>query len=250
MNTPIETIRHNQYNIKIYQDIEPVNPREEFDNFDNMFCFHKRYDFGDKHDYKWENFNSWDEFKKQLHTDFNIVDILPIYMYDHSGQTISTTPFSCRWDSGQIGFIFVTKEQVKETFNATITKKLRETIRNNLLSSIKTYDQYLTGDIYGYVIENEDGDHMESCWGFYGIDYCKEEALNMAKAVETNNTKTLEGIYNKKEYFGKIFRFVKDIEMKLDLKYMVISNGILNMNVQYDVITGPSELLQNKIQLV
>ena len=42
--------------------------------------------------------------------------ILPLYLYDHSGITISTGPFSCPWDSGQVGWI----KAPKDTFrNAT-----------------------------------------------------------------------------------------------------------------------------------
>jgi hypothetical protein len=40
------------------------------------------------------------------------VVVLPLYLYDHSGLTISTSPFSCRWDSGQVGYIHTTFEQV------------------------------------------------------------------------------------------------------------------------------------------
>ena len=37
------------------------------------------------------------------------------------------------------------------------------------------YDQYLTGDVWGYVIEDSESHEIESCWGFYGEDYCMAE---------------------------------------------------------------------------
>ncbi len=39
-------------------------------------------------------------------------------------------------------------------------------------AEVQTYDQYLRGEVYGYQID-EDGD---SCWGYYGIEDCLEEA--------------------------------------------------------------------------
>ncbi len=36
--------------------------------------------------------------------------ILPLFLYDHSGITMSTGPFSCPWDSGQVGWIYASKK--------------------------------------------------------------------------------------------------------------------------------------------
>ena len=35
------------------------------------------------------------------------VAILPLYLYDHSGLTMSTNDFGDRWDSGCVGFIYM-----------------------------------------------------------------------------------------------------------------------------------------------
>jgi hypothetical protein len=42
--------------------------------------------------------------------------ILPLYVYEHSGVTMRTYPFGCRWDSGQAGYIYALKSKfLKET---------------------------------------------------------------------------------------------------------------------------------------
>ena len=42
--------------------------------------------------------------------------ILPLFLYDHSGITMSTGPFSCPWDSGQVGWIYAPKQKfIEET---------------------------------------------------------------------------------------------------------------------------------------
>ena len=55
-----------------------------------------------------ENFNKLEE----LESNPDVV-IKPIYMYDHSGQTIRLTPFGDPWDSGVCGYIYAKKKLLK-----------------------------------------------------------------------------------------------------------------------------------------
>lgn len=41
-----KTIENNKFKLEIFQDLEPVNPRE-FETLGTMVCFHKRYELGD-----------------------------------------------------------------------------------------------------------------------------------------------------------------------------------------------------------
>ena len=102
-----------KYELEVVQDTNPYSPRED-DNLGTMVCFHKRYELGDKTDYRTEDYDSWDELKDKLSEDFKDGVILPLYLYDHSGITISTSSFDCRWDSGCVGFICVSKDKIKE----------------------------------------------------------------------------------------------------------------------------------------
>ena len=96
---------------------------------------------------------------------------LPLYLYDHSGISISTSPFGCRWDSGKVGYIYVTKEKVREEYGwKRITKEREEDILTYLDGGIKTLDQYLQGDVYRFTLE-DDGEEIDSCGGFYGDDW-------------------------------------------------------------------------------
>lgn len=99
--------------------------------------------------------------------------ILPLFLYDHSGITMNTGGFYCRWDSGQVGYIYVSSEKIKKE---GLENKTTEEVLEYLNNEVVIYDQFLTGDVWGYVIEDEDGDHIDSCWGFYGREYCEEEA--------------------------------------------------------------------------
>ena len=177
-----ETEEVGKYQIDVIQDTNPESPRE-WDNIGTMVCFHNRYTLGDKHNYKHKDFNCWDEMEKEIIQNENVGVILPLYLYDHSGITINTTGFNCPWDSGKIGFIFVSKKKIREEYNVKyVTKKVIEKIEKLLVGEVNTYDQYLTGDVYGYRITNTETDEeLDSCWGFYGSDYCMEEGKGVVE---------------------------------------------------------------------
>lgn len=146
--------------VKYIQDEDALNPRKEFDNFGTMACFHRHYTLGDK-----DNCNI-DDLKALVGGKDYIS--LPLYLYDHSGLTISTSPFSCSWDSGQVGYIFVSKEDVKKEYSCKrISPKILKKVYALLESEVQTYDAYLTGEVYGYVIEDENGERLYSCWGYF-----------------------------------------------------------------------------------
>jgi hypothetical protein len=180
----IETFEHAGKVIEIHVDEDPQNPREECDHACQIVCFHKRYRLPNETDYKKDDFNSWDELEDRIKKDNNVLAILPIYMYDHSGITIATTPFSCPWDSGQIGFIFVTKEKAKEWKSfKRVTKKLVAWAEGCLTADIKEYSQFLEGDCYGYIVKQGD-EELDSCWGFYGIENVREQAKDSAESIK------------------------------------------------------------------
>lgn len=172
--------------LQIKQDIDPQNPRTEWDNLGVMVCFHNRYGLGDESDLRSDSFSGWDDVENHLRRECGAVIVLPLYLYDHGGITIRTEPFSCPWDSGPVGFIYATRDGILKGYGRDpkkniLTKKLKEQARECLKSEVTSYDQFLRGDVYGFVIEDEDGDHVDSCWGFFGEDYCREEGERVLK---------------------------------------------------------------------
>lgn len=120
--------------------------------------------------------------------------ILPLYVYEHSGVTMNTSGFSCPWDSGQVGIIYVSFEEAEKQYGYPEMKLGRrdpekiKRIAESLTSEVEAYDQYLTGDVYGFTVEKvtyefekpaedvdaDDNDlpweETNSCWGFFGDD--------------------------------------------------------------------------------
>lgn len=80
--------------VRIVEDECSLNPRKDWDNLGHMVCWHSRYDLGDEH-----NYYSIEEFREQLlQWDKNQeVEFLPLYLFDHSDITISTSGFCDPW---------------------------------------------------------------------------------------------------------------------------------------------------------
>ena len=165
-------IENEKYKLEIFEDLDPTDPRE-FDNLGTMVCFHNRYAFGDETELKSSDFSSWDELESYLYKTEKALIVVPVFLYDHSGLSVNTTGFSCPWDSGQIGYIYASKEKIRNEYSCKrISKKLKEQIKEMLVSEIDSYNQYLSGDVYGFsVTHKESGEEVESCCGFFGTDH-------------------------------------------------------------------------------
>lgn len=129
---------------------------------------------------------------------------LSLWLYDHSGITIScgsSNPYSCPWDSGQVGYIVALKDKVVSAFMLDPNNDdcWREKAAIVMRGEVKEYDQFISGEVYGYKVfefiddgtEDGDWDEVESCYGFYGDDLEKNGILdsvgcNLQNALNTD----------------------------------------------------------------
>lgn len=176
------------------------DPRND-NNLGTMICFHRNYMLGDKHNcdnerilllnlcenvgkYNYEKLEEMNFSELRRLIDKHYI-MLPLYLYDHSGITIRTTSFNDRWDSGQVGYIYVSHKKVKKEYGYKhMSKKLTQKIKDYLISEVKLYDQFLTGKIYGFILEKKDKcrtcgnietNVIESCGGFFGYENLEQE---------------------------------------------------------------------------
>lgn len=171
------------YEVKQYCD-DCDNPRD-WDNLGIIVTWHRRYSLGDEQP-KQEPAEWAADIKRKCP---NLI-ILPVYLYDHSGITISTTPFSCPWDSGQIGYIYTTPERVRQFMGwKRITKARHKAIADSLQGEIKTYDQFIQGEIYQFTIFDDDGDRLDSFGGYYDRDECEKDAQATIKHYQDQDRK-------------------------------------------------------------
>ena len=120
--------------------------------------------------------------------------ILPLYLYDHSGITMNTGGFSCPWDSGQVGWIYATKEAVQNEYGCKeLTPDIREKAERLLQGEVEYYDHYIRGDCYGFQLYKDD-EEIDSCWGFIG------DPTDLQADIESHLPEECQGIMNNLNY--------------------------------------------------
>jgi hypothetical protein len=178
----IETIEYKGYTIKTYQDEDAESPRE-WDNLGTMTCFHDRYNLGDKHNMAVEEL-----IETAKRPD---VIALPLVLLDHSGlwmrvgRSFREDPGG--WDTSRVGYIWVDYATIRKEYNIKhITDKIKEKVRGILENEVKTYSDYLEGNVYGYNVEDSDGDIHDSCWGYFGDNGYKDMIAQVKNSIDYN----------------------------------------------------------------
>lgn len=119
-----EQISYKGHHINVYYDEDALDPRQEFDHLGTLYTAHRHY-----------------QPEKDFHANFKINKVfegrigdfrdsflkqyvaLPVYLYEHGGATIATSPFSCPWDSGFLASSpFLWKEYGRSLVGNTLRK--------------------------------------------------------------------------------------------------------------------------------
>lgn len=206
-NYLIKELKKDNKILRIYQDEVFNDSPREWSNLSKFVLSHKRYFLPCEIDINLNNFESWTELEKQLKKDYKAVIIYAVRGYDHGGLSISLSnnyPFNDIWDSGQLGFIVVLKEDIiKEygKYNKANLKKADAVLK----SEFETYKNYLEGNVYRFelielkevtitktykeeIVINEVIEEFckDTCGGYYGDDGIKSiiEELKFNDAVD------------------------------------------------------------------
>lgn len=211
---------------RLEQDTDASDPRQEWDHFATMVCNQRWHELGDRgpEDNELEAYRrgGLPLLSRYLRRYEGAVAVRMLGLLDHSGLHMYLGGGENRfdpggWDSGTVGFIYVTREQLKAAGFEPGDKVDGEDAAEMIIrQEVEEYDQYLTGDVYGYIIEtipecddedccldsgepndsrvphrygcscacHEEGEHVESCWGFYGHEYAEQEAKDALKAAQ------------------------------------------------------------------
>lgn len=169
----VETIEKDGHKATVYYDEDPESPREWEGNVGTMVCWHTRYVLGDEQANDYEGAQKLGRRAERAMKNGGVA--IELFLLDHSGITMRAgSDFSdCdpgAWDSGQVGFIYVTKTDITKHFGGDLDKA-----RAALYAEVEVYDQYLRGDVYGITIER-DGEWIDGYSGIFGFDEAKDEA--------------------------------------------------------------------------
>ena len=178
-----ESIDYENYKINIYQDTHYNCQIDTADPDLFLTAYHRSFEVNPKElitkaecmaiatgDYEGDDDlkTRCQEIKKQYH-------YFGLKAYIHSGVRLALSYegnfVDRRWDVSQLGMVFASKKEFKT----------REDAKKAALGLIETWNDDLSGNIYGYMIENKVGEEFGGCWGFYG-DYQKSGLIKSAKA--------------------------------------------------------------------
>lgn len=179
----LSSFEHKGVRVSIGYD-EGVNSPREDSGFllSRMVCFHGRYTLPNEDKLNKNNFTGWQAIENHIRRELGGIVVLPIFMYDHGGIAFQTTPFNDRFDSGQVGFIYITKEKAKEFLG---TKELGyeeyDKLNSFLVAEVEAYDMYARGEVKGIELYVGD-DVVDSCFGFYmEEDEVRKEGVRMVE---------------------------------------------------------------------
>lgn len=159
-----------KFRLVIEQDEFSQDPRE-WDNLGTMLCCNRYHQLGDCNSNRETEEQLAELCRKYGRTDEEIDNMLfneevqflleqddicglPLYITDHSGISMQTYRV-CTWDSSFVGLIFVDKQ----TFFAETCRKddcdWKAEAKKILEAEIKTYSQFLEGDVQQYTLYEE-----------------------------------------------------------------------------------------------
>jgi hypothetical protein len=173
------------------QDDEWLDSPREYGNFATLTLHHNRYSLANEELTNGETINSkdydsWQDMLDYILKSEDIALIYPVYMQDHSSLSFNITPFRGMYeyfDSGQVGFIFASKDKLRKDYNCkNITKKILEKAKSILEVELETYQKYVNNEAYRFDLYANMGDYnhrndfdstvevIDSCGGFEDID--------------------------------------------------------------------------------
>ena len=164
-----------------YDDHDGFSPNDEEDNGLFLVAYHNQFSVERKNFITQNqcaalfrnNVEDEDYYPKQIAKDYHVFGL---EAYIHSGVVLAISKegnFCDRnWDVSQIGCVFASRKEWKTRVKA----------KQAALSLIKTWNQHLSGDVYGVVIEYFDKKkeliNYDSCWGFCGYAETLKELPN------------------------------------------------------------------------
>ena len=121
----------------------------------------------------------------------------PITLHEHGEISLSLGYMQER--GVVVGFIYVTKEQVRKCYDVKrITKSILERAKNCLQSELDMLTNWLNGDCYGWIIEEyaltddgldwEEVDTLDACWGYFDKEQALDDMQNMLKLLTATKT--------------------------------------------------------------
>jgi len=163
----METREHRGYTIEIHRDAcTPESPRD-WCNLGTIIAWHKNFQFSDEDAPDCASPQDFEEWAQEEEIPF----CFPLFMFEHGPIALSLANFDDPWDSGQVGYVYVTNQRISESYDEHLGiggKPTEEQIYKIMQAEVETLAAYANGEVYGYTVTDPEGLEIDSCWGFIG----------------------------------------------------------------------------------
>lgn len=167
------------YTVKVNYD-EVANSPREYDDLSTIYSNHRRIN-PDNH--------SIDELLDDEHNlKIEGLVALKVWLFEHGTYAFKITeldegnPFGngmyAQFDSGVFGVIAIPIEAAKKVWGGD---DWEEKAKHCMKCAIDEYDKYVNGEVFYYYIENNNGELVDSCGGYYDMEEAMNDAIETAK---------------------------------------------------------------------
>jgi len=180
MNHPLETFTFCGYTVEIHPDHDAENPRTWCSS--TLCTRHRRRTFGGEmlpNDPATIEEAFTEHLADRGLTERDVI-WLPVYGFEHSGLALGCTPFRDRWDSGQLGYIYMSRADTSREYGGQTHHPLDE---GRGVSPSRGRDRHLgrLSQWRGLLLRHSCLDDL-SIGGFYGSDHEASGLLSAARA--------------------------------------------------------------------
>lgn len=148
--------------LEIVQDENAPNPRDEFSSLSEFYGVRGRYMVGGKIDH---DFAYRDSLERHIN-----------YLRKARAVIVEFTS-----DAGDC-YAVVEREKLQKEYlqHGYSMRKALYWARQCAKGEVKEWLNWCNGDVYGYTVTDLEGNHIDSCWGYYGEEYAREEGESAA----------------------------------------------------------------------
>jgi len=186
MSDSIETLHVGTFTVRIEYDPDCENPCTEQDGLGFIHSFSHRH------------VNHIDIGKARIMMESD-PDIVPLAYYEHGNciWMVSEGPHPAgvefQWDGTRFAGIWVPDDCVRESYQGQDGLSRHDWMVRQAEACCEIYTQWCNGEIYYYIIEDEDGENVDSLGGLYGLEYAIDEARSAAQSeIERRQRETVK----------------------------------------------------------
>ena len=164
------------YRISVYADTDASNPLKDWDEMGTILGLNRRH----------ANFDT----RRVEEAIENNPDAVPLSYFEHGlclWSVAGELPAAarCRWDSVSFAGVWLPDAQTMESARNYGGRTRQLFMRKRARQACEVYTQWCNGEVYGYEIERiricgecgtDNPESLDSCWGFFGLDTCLNEA--------------------------------------------------------------------------